>query len=218
MKTKDLTGQKFGRLTALKPTKKRSGHNIIWLCQCDCGNIYEVSSNSLCRNLTKSCGCLRKERTAETHTKHGYSKHQLYSVWSALIQRCENPNDSRYKDYGGRGISVCDEWQNSAKAFVEWALANGWEKGLTIERQNNNGNYEPKNCWFATYLEQNNNTRKLKLFIAYGPEGQIEISKNQHAFARKWELTRESICACLNNRQKSHNNWTFERMSRREKT
>lgn len=93
---------------------------------------------------------------------HGYSKHILYKVWKGMKARCYNPNDIGYHNYGGRGIIVCDEWKNSAKAFVEWAFKNGWEKGLQIDRRDNDGNYAPENCGFITYTENIHNCRLIR--------------------------------------------------------
>jgi len=207
---KDITGQRFERLVALKPIKKRSqGGSVWWSCLCDCGNICNVKSTSLRLGRTKSCGCLRKEGI----TTHGLTYHPLYKIWECIIQRCENSNNIAYNRYGARGIKICDEWRNNPKTFIEWALANGWEEELTIDRwPNNNGNYEPGNVRFATALEQANNTRHLKLFIAYGPCGQVEIAKNQSAFARKWGLGPSNISACMRGKQKTQKGWVFEKL------
>lgn len=146
--------------------------------------------------------------------KHGCSKHPPHKVWSDMINRCGNSKCKDYRSYGGRGIVVCSKWRNDPIAFTEWALANGWEKGLTLERINNDGNYEPENCCFVTRLQQQNNTRKLRLFVAYGPCGQMKVSKNQRAFARKWNLNNSHISRCLLNKRKSYKGWTFERIDK----
>ena len=157
---------------------------------------------------------LSREKTRSNIT-HGYSrrhqKHPLYHIWGVMKDRCYNPSSPAYKYYGGRGIKVCDEWLNNPKAFIEWALKNGWGKGLTLDRwPDNNGPCAPLNCRFATRLEQAGNTRYLKLFVAYGPKGQVEISKNQSVFARKWDLYSASISRCLHDQCKIHKGWRFE--------
>jgi len=213
MKALDLTGRKFGRLVAIRPIKKRCGHYVVWLCSCRCGKNVPVSSGNLSSGNTKSCGCLKSERTIIRNTKHGFAYHPLYAVLENMKRRCYNPKTWNYKNYGGRKITICDEWLNSKGKFFEWAITTGWKKGLMIERRNNNGNYNPENCYFATSFEQANNTRHLKKFIAYGPCGQIEIAKNQAVFARKWGLTRGQIGNCLCKRRNQHKGWIFEHLT-----
>ena len=111
-KFKDITGQRFGRLVAIKPTEKRQGSSVIWECICDCGKKCKISSNSLNRKLTQSCGCLWRERSKKSHTKHGMAYAPIYKIWANMIQRCENPNHKSYKNYGGRGITVSEEFHN----------------------------------------------------------------------------------------------------------
>lgn len=169
---KDLTGQRFGRLVALYPTEKRSkGNGVIWLCHCDCGNLKEIVSNSLLSGVTKSCGCLQKERVIEAHFKHGdsiYKKQvRFYNIWLMMNQRCLNPNATGYKWYGGRGISICNEWKNSYRVFRDWAMANGYADNLTIDRIDNEGNYNPDNCQWITQSE-NSKKPKHKERKAYG--------------------------------------------------
>jgi len=166
---KDLTGQRFGRLVVLYDTGERKSGNVVWHCKCDCGNEVDVISGNLASGNTTSCGCYNRERAAETHTTHGMAgkEHPVYNTWASMLQRCENPNDSKYKDYGGRGIKVCDEWHD-AKVFIEWALANNWEKGLSIDRIDNNGNYEPSNCRWVTWKEQARNRRSNHLITFNG--------------------------------------------------
>jgi len=159
---KDLTGKKFNRLTVLEPTKKRSHSGVvIWKCQCDCGNIAEVRSDNLTGGRTQSCGCLVSDLTAKhnhQNTIHGDShSSRIYRIWASMKSRCLNPNDYHYQYYGKRGIIVCNAWKNDYLAFKKWALANGYKPGLTIDRINNDGNYEPDNCQFLTRSE---NTRK----------------------------------------------------------
>ena len=162
----DLTGKKFGRLMALEPTEKRKHGCIIWICLCDCGNLIEVRSDELKFKHKKSCGCLRGERARKRgkesiNYKHGDSivktRKKLYRIWQAIKTRCLNPNHITYYYYGNRNIKICNEWKNDYLAFKTWALSHGYIEGLTIDRINNNGNYEPNNCRWITKSE---NTRK----------------------------------------------------------
>ena len=168
---KDLTGKKFGRLIAMRYvfTKKRHAH---WECKCICGNIIITNSNTLQRKDTQSCGCLQKEKTQYANTKHGMHKTKFYEKWRTMKQRCGNTNNNRYKDYGGRGITVCERWlkfenfrDDMYLSYKEHRLNN---KFTSIDRIDNDGNYCPENCRWATCKEQQNNTRYNRLLTYKG--------------------------------------------------
>lgn len=178
----DLTGRRFGRLVAIRIVGKSKGGTAMWECQCDCGNTHITKSSSLLSGDTKSCGCLHREQLRERKTIHGLKHTRLYSVWNKMKQRCHNENDKSYKNYGGRGIKVCSEWRYDFQSFYDWALANGYQEGLTIDRKNNDGDYEPGNCRWATDAEQNLNKRTNR-FITF--EGETKTVKE---FADKYGI------------------------------
>lgn len=161
----DFTGRKIGRLTVVKrvdDTFDKSGRRYVtWECICDCGNVTYTTTNNL-RGKTTSCGCYLKEVAGQQTHKHGYRKTRLYRIYNNMKQRCNNPNIAEYKNYGGRGIKVCAEWNapDGLAAFAKWALSNGYKPNLTIERINVNGNYEPSNCTWIPQSEQAKNTTK----------------------------------------------------------
>ena len=161
-KINDLTGKKFGKLTVIKYYGSNKYKRALWLCKCDCGNIKVIVGNSLISGLTISCGCYNKESASKRFTKHKLSSCKLYKVWHGMKTRCYDKNFIYYCNYGGRGIKICDEWKNNFTTFYNWAIANGYKEGLTIDRINNDGNYEPSNCRWATRAEQNRNKRYNK--------------------------------------------------------
>lgn len=164
-------GDNFCQLTVatLPEFCERGGkrYAMCW-CDCSCGSRVEVMASNLIRKNSKSCGCRRGAVTSERNRTHSFSGTRIYKTWAGLIKRCENPDARRYKDHGGRGIKVCREWRASFEAFFDWAMANGYRHELTIERKDNNGNYEPGNCTWATWFEQAANKRNNCVFAAFG--------------------------------------------------
>ena len=166
-------GDRFGRLTVIKESDRQYGHRYI-LCQCDCGNTKTINLNSLVVGTSNSCGCLRRERIAKMNYKHGLTKRnddieRLYNIWTNMKRRCFNPKDKGFQNYGNRGIRVCDEWMNDYNKFREWSLSHGYSDNLTIDRIDNDGDYEPSNCRWTTMQVQSNNTR-FNHFVTYKGE------------------------------------------------
>lgn len=168
MKYKDISGQKFGRLTALYKLRNYHKHGSYWLCACECGNFKEVYLGSLTSGATTSCGCYHKEISKNVNLKHGKRHTRLYKIWKGIKQRCYNSNNTYYRNYGGRGIIICDEWLRNFINFYDWAILNGYNDNLTIDRINNDGNYEPNNCRWATAKQQARNRSYCKYFTHNG--------------------------------------------------
>lgn len=174
-KPNNLLNQTFGRLRVIERAESTSAGKSRWKCKCECGNEAFVTADDLKSGHTKSCGCLHREisssvmasistgKTGERNNayRHGGRKTKLYNIWAQMRQRCTNPNHRRYSDWGGRGITVCEEW-NDFVVFRDWALSNGYQEGLSIDRKDNDKGYSPDNCRWSTSKEQNNNKRKYR--------------------------------------------------------
>jgi hypothetical protein len=171
MKKADLTGKRFGKLTAISSIYDAEKKLTLWKCQCDCGNIAYVRANRLVHGRTKSCGCLRVVSNKSHKTTHGMSRTRLYNAWHSMKARCNNPDNHNYKLYGGRGISICEDWLESFESFMNWAVSSGYKEGLSLDRIDNNGNYCPENCRWVTVREQNNN-RGVSINISYNGKTQ----------------------------------------------
>lgn len=199
----DLTGQKFNHLTVLhqytgKPFRKKK--ETLWVCKCDCGSDKEVIATSyeLKSNNTQSCGCHKRLMSAlngKKSAKHNMSNTKLYNVWDGMKDRCLKPKIESYEYYGGRGITICDEWlddKNGFLNFYNWAINNGYQEGLTIDRINNDGNYEPDNCRWVTMKVQNNNKRNNHLITIDGETKNIAQWADEYNISPCTIYTREN--------------------------
>lgn len=162
----DLSGRRFGRIVVLREDGRDKHNKPLWMCLCDCGKERTVLGNSLSRNKTKSCGCLQSEVVTNMSTKHGHAKrgHETteHIIWSLMIQRCTNPSSTNYKYWGGRGINVCERWLHSFEAFYA-DMGERPSKKYSLDRIENDGNYEPSNCKWSTRTEQRMNQRRTKI-------------------------------------------------------
>lgn len=182
----DLTGLVFGRLSVIErgedyvsPCGRR---RPTWKCVCECGNESVVLASNLKRGTTTSCGCFQKENMSKlTKTHGGYANNEpLFNIWCGIRKRCLFPKSHNYANYGGRGITICEQWQDNYPAFKEWSLRNGYRKGLSIDRIDVNGDYSPENCRWADNTTQQNN-RRCNINVTY---------KNQTHTLKEWSRIR----------------------------
>ena len=160
---KDLTGERFGTLVVLEQVRTTNGRAKVWLCKCDCGGYCTPTTANLNRGNTKSCGCLQRATAAAAKRKHGATGTRTYRIWQNVTARCRNEKSPRYKDYGGRGITVCDEWKSFENFLADMGEC---PPGLSIDREDNDGPYCKGNCRWATQKEQALNNRRT-IVITY---------------------------------------------------
>lgn len=155
MKIIDLKGKTFGKWFVLEYAGQSK-----WKCRCECGVVAEIDSYSLRSGNSQSCGCYHKEVASNTHKKHGYTGTRLYRIYYKMKERCYRPSNDNYKWYGGRGITICNDWLHSFQSFSDWSMANRYSDDLTIDRIDTDKNYCPENCRWITIQEQQKNKRK----------------------------------------------------------
>lgn len=196
----DLTGKRFGRLMVIKRVGTRH-RECLWECKCDCGKSIDTISSNLRTGHTKSCGCLVMERTKETNTKHGLYGTRIHGIYTNMKTRCYNPKYYLFHRYGGRGISVCDEWlgENGLKNFYNWSMNNGYSEHMSIDRIDNDKGYRPDNCRWVSMKQQQNNRTNNRI---------ITVNGEAHTM-REWSEIRKINYATIQRRLAS--GWSEER-------
>lgn len=215
-RTKDLKGKMFGRWKVIAFSGRNKEGRAMWNCKCLCGNEKVVTAKVLLNGDSKSCGCLKLEGLIERSTKHSGCGTKFYQIWKSLRGRCNTPTDTRYNDYGGRGITYDPRWDDflnfKKDMYLKYLKAKckfGEDSHISIERKNVNGNYEKKNCIWIPLREQSKNTRKTKWFMAISPNGRIYMKKNQSEFAKVFGLVQSNISKCLSGERNNCNGWKF---------
>lgn len=190
MKRLELSGQRVGRLLVIEATgSKDKWGSILWRCLCDCGGTKDVASGALNAGQVSSCGCLSAEAGRRVNFKHGQYKSPTYKSWQGMWQRCTNRAKAGYVDYGARGISVCERWKDFEQFLVDMGDR---QPGLSLDRIDNDGNYEPANCRWATPTEQSNNTRRVTRLTVQG------VTKTLHEWARDSGINPRTLQKRLN--------------------
>lgn len=200
MAIEDLTGKRFGRLTVVEYLYGKNRQSY-WRCICDCGKEKITRASSLKAGLTRSCGCFHSDRSkvvcSNNFKTHQGSKTRLFKIWVGMKKRCFDVKEPAYVNYGGRGITICDDWKNDFVSFRDWALNSGYEQNLTIDRIDNNGDYEPSNCKWSSAKEQANNRRSNILF-AY--KGKVQ---NLKTWCEELSLNYKSVWSRIRQQNKS---------------
>lgn len=199
MRFEDLSGHRFGRLLVAERVENKTSKQTYWKCICDCGKTTIVIAGHLKDGHTQSCGCIHREKIKDIMSTHGKSSTKLYKVWRGIIDRTMYESNKSYANYGGRGIKLCDEWKDF-DVFYEWSIKNGYKDGLTLDRINVDGNYEPLNCRWATWKTQQNNRRNNRL-ITYN---------NETHTMKEWAEIRGIKYSTLSMRINNHK-WSIER-------
>lgn len=171
-RVEDISGKRFDRLVAIRYAGKSKRKQTLWECKCDCGNMVIVHQQNLISGHTKSCGCYNREIAVERNTIHGDTNTRIYHIWHDMMYRCYGEKHKSYYLYGGKGITVCEEWKEYQN-FKNWAIGNGYADDLSIDRKDNEKGYEPSNCRWATDLQQANNTSRNKLYVINGKSDTI---------------------------------------------
>lgn len=205
-KRMNLVGQKFNMLTVLEFYDVQNGMSR-WLCRCDCGKILPVYGRHLKSGNTMSCGCYHKIHNKEYSYKHGGSKTRLYTIWCDMKSRCNNLKERSYRWYGGKGIKVCEEWKDFTK-FREWALNNGYEENLTIDRIDSNKDYCPENCQWLTLKENNEKDKRRYHGIAFNDNGEKEEFRSLKEFAQRHGYNASSVRSSVKIKRK-YKDWNF---------
>ena len=192
---KDLTGKKFNKLLVLYKTKKDKNGHYYWKCKCDCGNEKEILGTHLLQGTIKSCGCYNSEQVSKrAKTKQIIPNKRIRHIWELMKSRCYNNKNISFKNYGDRGIKICDEWldkKNGLINFYNWSMENGYREDLSIDRIDIDGNYEPSNCRWVSWKKQCNNKRN-NIKIKYNGE-----SENVCYFIQKYSLNKFAIYSRL---------------------
>ena len=186
----NLVGQVFSQLTVMAKAIFQIYGDVRWICECSCGGVSVVTSNNLIKNHSKSCGCLVSKTCGERFTKHGLSsggyRRPMYKLWKSMKARCYNKNDTNYRHYGGRGISMCERWLESPLNLIE-DMGERPSPNHSVDRINNDGNYEPSNCRWATADQQQSNKRSNKVLTYMGKKYTITQFSQAYGIGR-WRV------------------------------